>query len=375
VTGAADDNGLGAEDNGLGVFLTGLPPAMAVDYAQRAERARFRSAWFPEITFSDSFGTATAAALRTERIALGTGVVGVWSRSAVTMALQAATLHQLSGERLALGLGLQARGYVEGWHGAVYERPVAAMRDYVTILRKALAGEPVSHEGEVFSVRNFQLQMEPPRRPPRIYMAANGPMMIRLAGELADGVLGYFHSVPYVTGVVLPNLRLGAQRGGRSLEDIDVCCGFPSLVTEDDSGLDLVKGQVVMFATALGSAPAYADSVTAAGFEAPMREIQERLGQGDMAGAMANVSEEMADALTLSGSAERVRGRIEQYRAAGLTSVMLNPSPPGGYFPLYEGHFPDEVQMPPFDFPGFLGVLDDTLRLLGSANDPGVRPA
>src|SRR6476620_9937946 len=142
-----------AEDNGLGLFLTALPAPLAIDFAGRAETAGFRSAWFPEITFADSFGPATAAAIQTERIGIGTGVVGIWSRSAVTMALQAATLHQLSHGRLLLGLGVQARGYVEGWHGQVYRKPVTAMRDFIAILRAAFAGELVSHDGEVFSVR------------------------------------------------------------------------------------------------------------------------------------------------------------------------------------------------------------------------------
>lgn len=355
-----------ASDNGLGIFLTALPAGLAIDFAQRAEERGFRSAWFPEITFGDAFGPATASALRTRRILLGTGVVGIWSRSPVTMALQAATLHQLSGERLLLGLGVQARGYVEGWHGARYERPVTAMRDFVTILRRILAGEPVSYEGEVFSVRNFQLQMQPPERAARIYVAAIGPKMIQLAGELADGMLGYFYSVEYVRQVVLPNLEIGAARGGRSVADVDVTCGFPSLVTRDESGIELVKGQVVMFATALGSAPAYADSIAAAGFTDAMREIQARVARGNMRGALAAVSDEMADALTLSGSPDHVRRRISAYREAGLTGVMLNPSPPGGYFPLYEGHFPPEVELPPFDFPRFLSVVEDTIELLGA---------
>src|SRR5207302_1073677 len=141
----------------------------------KAEERGFRAAWFPEITFGDAFGAATAVATKTSRIGLGTGVVGIWSRSAVTMALQAATLNELSGGRLLLGIGLQARGYVEGWHGQHYERPVRAMREYLTILRQILAGGPVTYEGEVFSVRNFQLMMQPPERPARIYMAAIGP--------------------------------------------------------------------------------------------------------------------------------------------------------------------------------------------------------
>src|SRR5919204_647911 len=126
------------------------------------------------------------------------GAAGIWSRSPVTMALQAATLNELAAGRLILGLGLQARGYVEGWHGQRYERPVRAMREYLTILRRILAGESVTFAGEVFSVRSFQLTMQPPERPLRIYTAAIGPQMLRLAGELADGVLGYCWSLEYL---------------------------------------------------------------------------------------------------------------------------------------------------------------------------------
>jgi len=355
-----------ADDNRLGLFLTGLPAPMAIDYAVRAEQAGFRSAWFPEITFADAFGPATAASQRTGRIGLGTGVVGVWSRSAVTLALQAATLHQLSGGRLLLGLGVQARGYVKGWHGQEYRKPLTAMRDMVTILRRLLRGEHVSYDGEVFSVKNFQLQMELPEQPPRVYVAANGPKMIQLAGEIADGMIGYFHSLEYVRDVVMPNLQIGAERGGRSIEELDATVGFPALVTRDDSGIELVKGQVMMFATALDSAPAYAESVRAASYGSQMEEIQERVASGDLAGAVAAVPDEMANALTMAGSAENVRGRIQAYLDAGLTGVMLNPSPPGGYFPLYEGHFPESATLPPFDFPGFVGTLDATVELLAA---------
>src|SRR6478735_7959637 len=208
--------------NGLGLFLTGLPPSLTIDFAGRAEAAGWETAWFPEITFGDSFGPATAAALRTERIGIATGVVGVWSRSAVTMALQAATLHQLSQGRLILGLGVQARGYVRAWHDREYRRPVEAMRDFVTILRRSFEGGLVSHEGEVFSVRNFHLDLELPEARLPIYVAANGPRMLELAGEVADGIVGWFQSVEYVEQVTLPALRRGAERSGRSLDGFEV---------------------------------------------------------------------------------------------------------------------------------------------------------
>ena len=347
----------------LDVFVEALPPRLQIDYGVRAEERGFRAAWFPEITFGDAFGPATAVATKTSRIELGTGVVGIWSRSPVTMALQAATLNELSQGRLLLGVGLQARGYVEGWHGQRYERPVRAMREFVTILRRILSGEAVTFEGEIFSVQGFQLQMQPPERPARIYMAAIGPQMTRLAGELADGILGYCYSAAYVRDTVLPNLKAGAERAGRSLEGFDVACGFPTIVTPDDSGLEQIKGQVMMFATAKSSSPEYASSFAAAGYD--VGPIQERVDAGDVDGALGLVSDEMADALTIAGSPANVRWRIEEYRDAGLTTIALNPSPPDVWFPLYQGHFPDSAlaKIPEFSFPAYLGVIDATLEL------------
>jgi probable F420-dependent oxidoreductase len=353
-------------DNGLGLFLTALPPSQSIAFASRAEEAGFRSAWFPEITFGDSFGPATAAALQTTRVGIGTGVVGIWSRSPVTMALQAATLHSLSGGRLVLGLGVQARGYVESWHGQRYERPVAAMRDFVAILRQAFAGELVTHEGEVFSVRNFHLDMELPPEPLKITIAANGVRMLELAGEIADGIVGWYQSLEYVRDVTMPALRRGAERAGRSLDGFEATVGFPAVVTPDDSGLELAKGQVMMYATALGSAPAYLDSARAAGFGEVAEAIGERVRAGDLRGAVALVPDEMADAMVMAGSAERVRGRIERYREAGLAGVHILPSPPGGYYPLYEDHFPVEslAQLPEFDFGALIGSFENAVTLL-----------
>ena len=353
-------------DPNLDVFVEALPPRLQIDYGMRAEERGFRAAWFPEITFGDAFGPATAVATKTSRIGLGTGVVGIWSRSAVTMALQAATLNELSDGRLLLGVGLQARGYVEGWHGQTYERPVRAMREYVTILRRILSGENVTFEGEIFSVHGFQLMMQPPEQPARIYMAAIGPQMTRLAGELADGIIGYCYSAAYLRDTVLPNLQAGAERAGRSLDGFDIACGFPAIVTPDDAGLEQIKGQVMMFATAKSSSPEYASSFAAAGYD--VTPIQERVDAGDVDGALGLVTDEMADALTIAGSPDNVRRRIAEYRDAGLTTVALNPSPPGVWFPLYQGHFPDGAlaQIPEFSFPAYLGVIDATLDLAGA---------
>ncbi|MGH9580296.1 MAG: LLM class flavin-dependent oxidoreductase, partial [Terriglobales bacterium] len=340
--------------NGLGVFLEALPLAEVRRFARRADARGWQTAWFPEITFGDAFIPAAAAALETERLRLATGVVGIWSRSPVAMALTAASLNQLCPGRMILGLGLQARSYVEDWHGARYTKPLTAMREYVTILRGILAGECVTCEGEVFRVKNFQLQVPPPDPPIPIYLAAIGPRMAQLAGELADGILGYFYSLPYFSNVVLPNVRAGAARAGRSLDHFEIACGLPAIVTRDDRALAQIKGQVLMFATAGGSSPYYAESFAQAGFGNEVRQIQELVARGDLKGALRLVTDEMAATFTLAGTPEQVGRRIADYRAAGATTVVLNPSPPGIYFPLFQGHFPDSVELPPFSFPDYL---------------------
>jgi probable F420-dependent oxidoreductase len=351
--------------SGLDFFVEAIPPALAVEYGRRVEEAGFRAAWFPEITFGDSFGPATATATGTSSLLLGTGVVGIWSRSPVTMALQAASLNELSGGRLLLGLGVQARKYVEGWHGQTYERPIRAMREYVTILRRILSGEPVTFEGELFTVRDFQLHLPPPERPARLYVAAIGPQMVRLAGEVADGVIGYCWSAAYVREVVLPALEEGAARAGRTLADLDVACGYPTVVAEDGSGLEAAKGQVLMFATASSSSPFYAESFAAAGFADTVREVQARVAALDAEGALAAIPDEVADAMTVSGTPDDVRRRVEELGAAGVQTVAVNPSPPGLWYPLYQGHFPEGFPMREFSFPAYLGQMDDALRLIG----------
>ncbi|MGH9579447.1 MAG: LLM class flavin-dependent oxidoreductase, partial [Terriglobales bacterium] len=258
--------------------------------------------------------------------------------------------------------------------GARYHKTITAMREYVTIVRRILAGECVTLEGEIFRVKNFQLNLPPADPPIPIYLAAIGPKMIQLAGEVADGMLGFFYSIPYLKNVVLPNLHAGAKRSGRSLEKFDLGVGMPALVTKDDRGLEQVKGTVLMFATARGSSAFFSESISQAGFAAQGEEIQERVARKDMKGALQVVSDEMAAALTLAGSEQRVLERVRAYREAGANSVVLNPFPPDTYFPLFQGHFPEGAECPPFSFPAFLEAINSAIEFVGSAAEAPPRP-
>ena len=347
----------------LGLLIEGLNGGLTVDFAKKAEAAGFDRVWIPEIIFNDAFVPATAAALSTSRIEIGTGVVGIWSRSPVVMALEANTLHELSGERMVLGLGTQAKGYVNHWHGRTYERPLQAMREFITIVRSIVDLEETTYEGDIFSVHGFQLMAQPARNRLPIHMAAVGPKMIQLAGELADGLLGYFYSLEYLREVVMPNLAIGAERSGRSLDGFHVGVGLPANVGAEQRSMADLKGQVVMFATALGSSPAYATSIELAGFADEGIAIRTHVDNGDIEGALDSVTTEMIDALTISGTPQNARSRIDEYGAAGATSVVLNPAAPGGYYPLYGGHL-DGITLPEFDFGGYVGVIEATIAAM-----------
>lgn len=353
------------DDNGLGVVLKGLAPSELSRLAQEAERGRFRSAWFAEITFGDAITPAAASAVGTRRLLLVPSIIGIWSRSPAAAALTAYSLSELSGGRLCFGVGLQAHTYVSDWHGRTFERPLRAMREYLTILRRLLDGERVTFDGEIFRIKGFQLRGADLGRRIPIFVAATGPKMVELGAELADGVIGAFYSEQYIREVVVPSVRRGAEKAGRPFEEIEIGCVPPSIITSDDSGLELIKGQVVMFSTALRSSPGYADCVIAAGFGDELHAIHELVARREVEAAVRSVPDEMADALTISGRPENAWRRIEAFRQAGLTTIALNPSPPGIYFPLHAGHFPDGVQFPPFSFPAYRQVIADVISLMG----------
>ena len=158
----------------------------AVARVRLAEDLGYDAAYVTHIAGRDSLTVLAGYAAATSRIGLGTGVVPIYTRTPATMAMTAATLHEQSGGRLRLGLGVSHRAVVEGWHGQTIDKPVAEMREYVAILRAILAGEPPP-AGEKWQT-SFALSGIGPYPDLPIYVAALSPAMLRLAGEVADGV-------------------------------------------------------------------------------------------------------------------------------------------------------------------------------------------
>src|SRR5215475_8465970 len=215
---------------GLGIPPVGVPIDLCIDVVQQAEERGFET-----ISVGEAWGTETctlAAALlaHSRRIHVGTGIVSLYLRPPTLTAMQAATLHLIAPGRVRLGLGVSTRN-INSFHGIPWDAPVSRTREYVTILRRVLAGERVTYDGKFYQPRGFQLGMPVPKRLP-IYLAAVNPQMLQLAGEVADGVLLAWLPASQVPHS-LAEVEKGAKRAGRALSDIDIGCYIHTVVTEE----------------------------------------------------------------------------------------------------------------------------------------------
>ena len=299
---------------------TGRSLDKAIERVRLAESLGYEAVYVTHIAGRESLTVLTAYALATERIRLGTGVVPIYSRTPATMAQTAATIDELSDGRLTLGLGVSHRATVEGWHGQRIDRPVAEMREYLQIVRAILRGEEPPH-GEKWHT-GFRLAGLEPRPDVPIYIAALSPGMLRLAGELADGVLLWLCNPNYIRDVVVPEVSRGREKAGRELDGFDIVPAVPSAITDDPAPALAAMRQDLLPYFAL---PFYRAMLERSGFEKDIEAFD--AAQGDVDAMKAAISDDFLRALTAVGDEEAVRAGIQGYRDAGATSPGLGPIP------------------------------------------------
>jgi F420-dependent oxidoreductase-like protein len=291
--------------------------------AKLAEDVGLESVWVSETWGSDATVLATWIAAHTSRIAIGTGILQMPARTPAAAAMAAATIDHLSGGRLRLGLGVSGPRVVEGWHGVPYGTPLARTREYVAIVRAALAREePLSYEGEVYALpvpggagQALKLNVVPLRAEVPIYLAAMGPKNVALTTEIADGWLPILFDPEHVDVFGPLPLRAGFDIAPMVLTAID-----------DDvaNARDEVRHDIALYVGAYGPKTRnfYADLVRRYGFEAEVEAIQTAALDRRMADATTAVTDAMVDALALVGPVARVRDRLQAYAEAGATSVL-----------------------------------------------------
>src|SRR5439155_102557 len=216
----------------LATFISpGADFGAAVDLVRRAESAGYESAWVTHGLGRDSFLVLAAYGQATSRIGLGNGVVPIYPRHPVVMAQAALTLNEQVRGRFTLGIGVSHRASMDAMLGVPIKEPLAVMREYVAVLRGAL-GAGADFEGKHYRAHwSLAVPTRPPAPP--IYLAALGPKMCELAGEIADGAILWLTSPDYVRDVARPAIERGRRRAGKTLQGFEVVAAVPLAVTDD----------------------------------------------------------------------------------------------------------------------------------------------
>jgi probable F420-dependent oxidoreductase len=298
--------------------LMTLGPDLAVDTARLAAELGYTSFWTAETTGPEAFTILAAAGAAAPGLDLGTGVVALQLRTPMVVAMAGATLQALHPERdVLLGIGISSPVVTQRWHGVPYgDRPVARVREYVTLLRACLSGEKVDFAGDFYGVKGFRLGVRLGERRPKIIVGALNPAMLRLAGELADGVL-----LNYLPASHVPWSIEQVRQGG----DATVYAYVHAGVCERGDGLKLARRDLFSYAVV----DSYARNFERAGFADEVAEIRGRFAEGDRVGAVEAVSDRMVDAIDVMGDEDTVAATMRAYVDAGVEVPVLMPLPWG----------------------------------------------
>jgi alkanesulfonate monooxygenase SsuD/methylene tetrahydromethanopterin reductase-like flavin-dependent oxidoreductase (luciferase family) len=286
-----------------------------LEIISEAERLGYESIWTGEGQGKTAFGKLERWATATDEIGLGASIVNVFSRTPAVLAQATATLDAHSDGRASLGLGVAHPGVVDGFHGVPFERPLHRMAEYITLVCRYLAGVDEPFEGEFFTPErtSFWDAFEPVRADVPIYNAALGPDNVRLTGEYADGWIPYLYPIDRFREA-MGWLGEGAERAGRSVDDVDVAMYLLTSVDEDvDAAYRAAAHHVVQY---LRHIPGYYEGIAReAGYDDEVDAAQAADTDTD---AVDELSEEFVESVGVVGTPDDVRAQLGELRDAGL---------------------------------------------------------
>lgn len=316
---------------------------------QHAERVGLDRVWAGEAYGSDAVTVLAYLAARTERIGLGSGVLQMPARTPANTAMTALTLDALSGGRFTLGLGLSGPQVVEGWHGVAYGKPLGRTREYVAIVRAAIARDsPLVHRGEHYRIpydgpgatglgTPLKSILHPVRPRIPVALAAMGPRNVALAAEIADGWLPVLYSPERGEDAFADALSEGAARRDPALGPLDVMASVPVRVGDDVAACrDALRPHFALYIGGMGARGRnfYHDLVARSGFGAAADAVQDAYLDGRRGDAAAAVPDALVDEMALVGPLDRVIDRLAAWRDSRVTTLVLQTTQPEVLGPL-----------------------------------------
>ncbi|HNI34471.1 MAG TPA: LLM class F420-dependent oxidoreductase, partial [Microthrixaceae bacterium] len=313
----------------LGVTLASLmtmPPEVWSSTARRAAELGYRSLWTAETTGPEAFALLAALSAQQPELSLGTGVLALQLRTPMLAVMGASTLQaQAPDVDVHLGVGISSPVVVGHWHGETYgDRPLAQVREYLTLARECLSGEPVTFDGDFYSCRKFRLGVRLGERKPRLVIGALNARMLALAGELADGVL-----LNYLPASAVPwcveQVRAGEVAAGRPTGSCTVHAYVHVGVTDLDAARTPAQKDLFSYIVV----DSYAQAFRRAGFGDEVDAVRAAHSDRDRDAALAAVSDAMIGAIDIVGDAGHIAASVRAYRDAGVDEPVVMPLPWG----------------------------------------------
>jgi len=304
----------------------GLGIQVGLEVAETARLMGYSSYWTAETLGQEAFATLAAVGAKQPSLDLGTGVLALQLRTPMLAAMGAATLQDISpNAQVLLGVGISSPVVVGRWHGAAYsDHPIAQVREYLQLTQACLSGEPVSHKGDYYHCNKFRLGVRLGDRTPKLVLGALNQRMLSLAGELADGVL-----LNYLPASAVPwcieQVRAGERSAGRAVGSCKIYAYVHVAVCDREAALPHARKDIYSYAVV----PAYARAFARAGFASEIEALQLALAEKNRDAAVAAISDRMADAIDICGSASTVAKAVQDYRDAGVEVPVIMPMPWG----------------------------------------------
>ena len=321
----------------VGYWGLGLTAADQLDIAQSAEALGYDSIWTAEAYGSDAATVLAWIAAGTSRIKLGAGIFQIPARSAAMTAMTAATIDNLSGGRMILGLGSSGPQVSEGFHGVRFGKQLQRTREYVAVVRLALSRQKIEFHGETLELplpdgpgKALKLTIRPVQEQIPIFLAVLGPKNVALAGEIADGWLPVFFSPEHTRALRAP-LEEGAARAARSLDGFRICPSVNVMIGDDiENARNAMRPVLALYVGGMGSREQnfYNRLVSTYGFEKAAQEVQELYLAGKKTEAMFALPDELIDLVSIVGPRDKAKEKIRAFRDAGVDTLIVWPIMP-----------------------------------------------
>jgi len=286
--------------------------------AQEAEKLGYTDAWSFEVDGNDCF-TPLAVLAGTTNMRLGTAIANVYTRGPATLAQSAASIAECAPGRFEFGIGSGSQPIVELWNDGKFTKPATRVKEMVTFLRQALAGERVVFNGETFSVNGFRIS-RPVTHPPKIHVAALREGMLKVAGEVGDGaIINWLSAEDCKKSVAV--VREAATKAGRDPAAIEITARLMINIDPPSAEADTMRRRHI---NAYLNVPVYKSFHQWLGRTEALATMWDSWDSGDRKGAVAAIPENVVDDLIIHGSASERNEHVQRYLAAGVDTAFLS---------------------------------------------------